>query len=297
MRRILIAVIVLGSISLSGQDLEPRSLSNAPVGLNFVLAGYQFATGNVLFDPSLPIEDAKAHLHSALAAYVRTINFFGRSGKIDIVVPFVLDGHWEGLLEGQPAQTTRTGFADPQLRLSVNILGAPALSLAEFGAYQQKTIVGLSVQVRPPLGEYSEEKLINLGSNRWTFKPQLGISQKLGKVFLEGYFSLWIFTPNPNLLGARLTQKPIYAIKGHIAYQFKPGLWLAFDAGYGAGGRTSVNSFPRESQRNIRIGGTFAVPLATHHALKLRFSSGVETKVGSDFESVSIAYQYRWWKN
>ncbi len=281
---------------LRAQDLEPRMLSNAPVGMNFLLTGYQYSNGNILFDPSVPIEDAQARLHSVLAAYVRTINFFGLSGKVDVVVPFVLDGDWEGRLEGQPASTTRTGFPDMQLRLSVNFLGAPALSMAEFPAYRQKTIAGFSLQVRPPTGEYDGEKLINLGSNRWTIKPQLGVSQRAGRWFFEGYFSVWLFTPNANLLGARMTQKPIYAIKGHVAHQFPSRIWLALDAGYGIGGQTTVNGFPQQTQRNIRLGGTLNLPLGLHHAIKLRFISGLETKIGSDFDSVILAYQYRWWK-
>ena len=289
--------ILLLTVSVWGQDLEPRTLSNAPVGLNFVVVGYQYAAGNVLFDPSLPIEDAKANMHGTVAAYVRTINFFGLSGKVDVVVPFVIDSHWEGLLEGQPASTTRTGFPDPQIRLSFNFIGSPALSPQEFVAYQEKTIAGFSLQVRPPLGKYDGNRLVNLGSNRWTIRPHLGISQRWGQFIMEGHCSIWLFTPNPDLLGVKMTQKPIYAIKSHATYLFGRGFWLALDAGYGFGGQTTVDGFPKQKQKNIRLGGTLNIPVARQHALKLRFASGVQTKVGTDFDSLILAYQYMWANN
>lgn len=284
----------LFTLSLAGQDLEPRSLSNVPVGFNFLAAGYGYSTGNVLFDPALPIEDARAKVHRAVAAYVRTINFFGLSGKVDIVIPYVIDSHWEGMLNGQPASTDRVGFADPQLRLSVNFIGAPALSLGEFMKYREKTVVGASLQVRPPLGQYSGDKLINLGSNRWTIKPQVGISQHVGKWVLEGYFSVWLFTPNSDLLGARMTQRPIYAAKAHVAYLFGKGAWAAVDAGYGFGGRTTVDELPKDNQRNVRLGATLSLPLAPKHSIKLNFTSGVDTRIGADFDTFALAYQFRW---
>ena len=261
-----------------------------------MVAGYGYSTVNVLFDPSVPIEGARAKVHRAVFAYLRTIDFFGLSGKVDLVVPFVIDSYWEGLLNGQPASTVRTGFPDPMVRLSVNFIGAPALPLSEFQAYQEKTIVGASLQIRLPMGEYSGQKIINLGANRLTFKPQIGASQNVGRWVFEEYFSVWLFTPNPDLLGARMTQKPIYAFKAHVAYLFGKGAWLAADAGFGLGGRTTVDGLPKERQKNIRLGATLALPLGLKHAVKLNFSSGVETRVGSDFETVALAYQYRWWK-
>jgi len=296
MRFILILFLLLLAFAGSAQDLEPRTLSSAPVGLNFVGTGYQYSVGNVLFDPSLPIEDAQAKMHGTVFAYVRTIDFFGMSGKVDVVVPFVLNSDWKGQVDGQPETTSRTGFPDPQIRFSFNFIGSPAISPEDFIGNQERTIAGLSIQVRPPLGEYDADKLINLGSNRWTIRPHVGISHRFGKFITEGHFSIWIFTPNPDLLGTRLTQKPIYAIKGHVTYLFGKGIWLALDAGAGFGGRTTVDTFPRENQQTFRLGGTFNFPFAKVHAIKLRFVSGVLTRVGGDFDSVTLAYQFMWMK-
>jgi hypothetical protein len=294
MKSIPVLLLSLLPFWATGQDLEPRSLSNAPVGLNFLIGGYGYSAGNILFDPSVPVLDASAQVQSMVVAYARTINFFGMSGKIDAIVPIVLDGYWEGLVNGQPASTTRSGFPDPSIRLSVNFIGSPALNMSEYREYKEKTIVGASLRILAPLGEYEGEKLINLGSNRWTFKPQIGVSRRLNRLVMEGYFSMWLFTPNSNLLDTRMTQKPIYTLSTHVCYLFRGGAWLAIDAGYGVGGRTTVDELPKETQKNVRLGSTLAVPVAAHHALKLNFTTGVDTRIGADFDSITLAWQYRW---
>lgn len=288
------------ALALSGapghaQDLEPRSLASAPVGMNILLVAYGYSFGNVLLDPALPVEDARAGLNIISGAYVRAIDVFGLSGKLDVIAPFTW-GTWEGELEGQDTSTARTGFGDPRVRMSVNFVGAPALRGGDFIAYRQKTVVGASLQIRVPLGQYDPAKLINLGSNRWTFRTQVGVSQRAGSWVIESYLAVWFFTENTNVFGGgTLSQKPIVAIKGHVAYIFRPGLWAALDAGFGTGGATTVNETEKgELQENFRLGATLAIPLAMHHALKLAAVTGVTTRIGADFDTIVLAYQYRW---
>ena len=294
-RRAVAVVSLLFSLSLpvTAQDLEPRSLSNAPVGMNFLILGYGYSFGNVLLDAALPVEDARGRLNIVPIAYARAIDVFGLSGKVDVIVPFTW-GTWEGRLAGQDTSTSRTGFGDPRLRLSVNFVGAPALRGRAFFAYRQRTIVGASLQVRAPLGQYDPTKLINLGSNRWTFRPQVGVSHRARHVVVEGYVSGWFFTENTDLLGTKLSQKPIVGVKSHFAYLFSSGIWAAVDLGYGTGGRTAVDNLPNEAQQNFRLGGTLAVPVALHHSLKFALATGVTTRVGADFDTILVAYQYRW---
>jgi hypothetical protein len=290
----LIALSLFIGKALMAQDLEPRSLSNVPTGFNAAILGYGHSEGNILFDPSVPIEDATGIVNTAVAGYLRSINFFGMSGKVDVVVPFIFDSYWEGMVSGQPRNTTRVGFADPAFRLSVNFIGAPAVKMSEFKEYKEKTIVGASLRVLPPLGQYFNNKIINLGSNRWTIKPQLGISRRTGSWVFEGYFTVWLFTTNPDLMGATMTQKPIYTFAGHGCYLFKSGMWLAFDAGYGVGGQTTVDELPKETQKNFRLGSTLTVPLSKKYSIKLNYATGVDTRVGADFDALVVALQYKW---
>ncbi|MCL7966087.1 MAG: transporter [marine benthic group bacterium] len=280
---------------VAAQDLEPRAFSPAPVGLNFAALGYAYSYGNVVLDPALPISDGEADVHSVLGAYVRTIDFFGMSGKVDAAVPYVAYGKWTGLVEGVPDSTTRSGFGDPLVRLSVNFIGAPALKLPEFAQRKQGAVVGASFQVRMPLGQYDPTKIINLGTNRWTFKPRIGVSQPFGRWIVEGHGTAWFFTDNPDSFGNRISQDPLWALDAHVARLFGTGIWASFDLGYIVGGRTESNGVPSTArQESLRGGATLALPLARRHSIKLGYFFGLYTELGSDFDNLLVVYQYRW---
>jgi len=289
--------LLIQSNSVTAQELEPRSLTNLPVGTNFILAGYSFSKGDILLDPAFPIEDLNAQLHAFVGAYARAINFFGLSSKVDVIVPYAI-GDWTGLYTGIDTATSRSGFGDLRVRLSVNMLGAPALNGSQFAEYKQKTIFGINVQVILPTGQYFPEKLINLGSNRFTFRPQLGISHRTGPWILEAYMSGWFFLRNTNFLGGnKLNQNPLLAIKFHAIRSLPKGMWVAGGIGYGIGGRTIINEEEKDTRISaLRLGITFAFPFKTYHALKINFNSGFRFERGPDFDAIGILYQYRWGK-
>ena len=173
-----------GASDLGAQDLEPRAFSPAPVSVNFAAVGYGYSFGNVLLDPSIPLEDGTGKVHSLIAAYVRTFSFLGMSAKADAIVPVAI-GDWEGRLAGQDTSRSASGMGDPTVRLSVNFVGAPALEMPRFMTYRQGTVVGASLRISMPLGQYDNTKLINLGTNRWTFAPRIGVSRRAGHWNLE----------------------------------------------------------------------------------------------------------------
>lgn len=286
--------LLLNSIG-HAQDLEPLTLARAPVGMNFILFGYGYSTGNVFLDQALPIEDIDARVHTLSAAFATVFNLFGREAKLDVVVPFG-NGIWEGLVNGEPASTERTGFGDPMARLSVNFLGAPALSGRDFLAHKPRFLLGGGFRIRVPLGQYDETKLINLGTNRWMFKPSLGGSVRLGKWRVEANLNTWFFTRNSHFFnGNTLSQKPLFALQLHAVYFFRPGLWAAFSVGRSDGGATIVNGEQKDNpQKNNRIGAVLSFPLAAQHSLKLAFTSGITTRYGADFDTFAVVYQYRW---
>ena len=285
-------------IKTYAQELEPRSLTNLPVGTNFVVAGYGFAAGNILFDPALPLEDTKAQLNTLVVAYVRSINFFRLSGKVDVVLPYGF-GEWTGVLTGIDTTTSRSGFGDLRLRISFNFLGAPALKRAEFASYNPENISGFSLQVIAPTGQYFPDRLINLGSNRWVFKPQWGFSKIYDKWILETYLSAWIFTKNTSFWGGNeLRQKPLMAVKVHAIRKLPYNMWLAMSVGYAFGARGYINDELKDNRvSTMRLGFTYAVPIGQQHTLRLIGVSGIRFEKGADFDSVSILYQYRWNNN
>ena len=286
---------MLWSFSLHAQELEPRSLTNIPTGMNFGVVGYAWSQGNILLDPALSIEDLHANVHGLGAGYLRSINVFGKSGKIDAVLPFAA-GDWSGSLNQEYRQTSRNGFGDPRIRFSVNLLGAPALNREGFQTYRQKTILGINVQISLPLGQYFPDKLINLGSNRFTIKPQIGVSHRHEQWFLEGYASIWLFTMNKDFYGGNeLKQNLIYTFKIHVIRSLPKGIWLAADVGYANGGKAYVNDAERESHiSTFRLGGTIAIPIGLHHSIKLFGFTTLRMDKGSDYDLLSLAYQFRW---
>lgn len=290
-----VSALVATEARVSAQDLEPRSYVNTPVGVNFLIAGYGYSEGNMTFDPAVPLENANLRANAAVLAYARSLDVFGMSGKIDAIVPYAwVSGTAD--FEGQPRERDVSGFGDPRFRFSVNFYGAPALSLQQFDAYEQDLIVGASLQVTAPLGQYDAGKLVNIGTNRWSFRPELGISQALGPLTLELAADVTFYTDNKDFFGGHTReQAPIYSVQGHVIYRLRSGIWVAIDGNYYAGGRTTVDGVKGEDlQQNSRVGATVALPVSRHHSVKLYASTGVSTRTGSDFDAAGIAWQYRW---
>ncbi|HXV84141.1 MAG TPA: transporter [Candidatus Binatia bacterium] len=276
------------------QDLEPRAYANTPVGLNFLIGGYVYSTGTVGTDPSIPITDTQIDLHSGVLAYVRTLDLWGRSGKFDVVLPYTwLSG--SAKLAGQGRTRDVSGLNDPRLRFSMLLYGAPALSLEEFRDYQPDLIIGSSFEVTPPLGQYDSDKLVNIGTNRWSFKPEVGISKTVGPFTLELATGVRFYTDNNDFLDGRTLQvKPVYSVQGHLIYSITPGIWLGLDGLYYGGGRAVIDGNKGKRLENGRVGLTLALPINPHNSLKIYGSTGVYAKTGGEYDLVGIVWQLRW---
>jgi outer membrane putative beta-barrel porin/alpha-amylase len=288
------ATVLAPGRGLHAQALEPRSYVNTPVGVNFVLLGYGYTQGDVAFDAESPIKDAKVHVHAGLLAYARSLDVWGLSGKVLVALP-VAEVSGNAKVKGQEVDRQVLGLADPLLRISVNLYGAPALSMANYSTYRQDIIVGATLQVTAPLGQYDSSKLLNVGSNRWSFKPELGVSKAWGPVIVELIPAVTFFTTNDDFFGGKtLEQDPIYSVQGHLIYEFFPALWAALDATYYAGGRTTIDGEKGPQQENVRLGLTAALSLSRHQSIKLYGSTGVYSRTDSNFWAVGMAWQFRW---
>jgi hypothetical protein len=263
--------------------------------MNFLIAGYGFAEGGVEADPSVPLEEAHVRTNITVLAYARSLDIWGMSGKFDVILPYAwASGH--ATFAGVSRERSISGFADPRFRFSVNFYGAPALTMQQFASYEQDLIIGGSIQVTAPLGQYDGSKLLNIGTNRWAIRPELGISKAFGPLTLELATDITFYTDNDNFFGGhKLEQDPIYSIQGHLVYRFRSGIWVALDGNYYAGGRTTNDGVRgNDLQQNSRTGITVALPVNRHNSVKLYASTGVSTRTGSSFDAIGIAWQYRW---
>jgi hypothetical protein len=277
------------------QQLDPRSYANVPLEQNFLIVGFAHSQGGVLTDPSVPVENAHAEVETALVGYLRSLSFGGQSGTIGFVVPYA-SIHASGELQGDSSSVTRAGLGDPVFRIAANLYGAPALTLEEFPTYKQDLIIGASLLVSAPLGRYDSTKLVNVGTNRWSFKPEFGASQALGAWTFEGAAGVTFFTDNDEYLGDNSRhQSPLYAVQGHVIYNFSPHLWISVDGTYYNGGRTTVNGGEKNDlQQNSRYGATLSWAVNRTDSIKLYGSSGATSRAGTDFQVIGIAWQHRW---
>jgi hypothetical protein len=281
--------------AVRAQDIEPRAYSNAPVGVNFLIGGYAYTRGGIAFDTSLPIADASLHTSNAVLAYARVLDLWGKSAKFEAVAPYAwLSG--SAVFKGEPVDRVVNGFSNATLRLSVNLYGAPALTLKEFRDYEQDLIIGASLRVGVPWGQYDDTRLVNIGTNRWSFKPEVGASKAIGPWTLEVTAAATLFTDNTDFYGGHArAQDPIYSFQGHAIYGFQSGIWASLDGTYFVGGRTTLDGVRNyDLQQNWRIGGTLAFPVDSHNSVKLYASSGVSARTGNSYDLVGIAWQYRW---
>lgn len=290
-----IIALLLIEVKVNAGEIEPRSYVNTPVGINFLLAGYAYSEGGLSTDGASPLKDAEIEMHTGLFAYARSLDIWGKSGKMDVIVPYS-DLSGNAMVNGERIERNVSGFYDPRFRFSVNLLGAPALSLKDFANYQQDLIIGTSLQVSAPLGDYESEKLVNLGNNRWFFKPDIGISKAFGAITLELSAGALFYTRNDNFFGGKtLDQDPVYTTQLHATYLFGKGIWGALSGTYDFGGQTTVDKVEKnDSLDNSRIGATLALPVNKNNSIKLYASTGIYTHSGNDYNLGGVVWQYRW---
>jgi hypothetical protein len=147
-----------------------------------------------------------------------------------------------------------------------------------------------------PWSQYDSNRLVNIGTNRWSFKPEVGVSKAIGQWTLEATAAVTLYTDNEDYQnGNTRSQDPLYALQGHAIYGFRSGIWASLDATYFAGGRTTVNGERNSDlQQNWRAGATLAVPVNARNSVKLYASSGISARTGNSYDLVGIAWQYRW---
>lgn len=286
--------IVVETLPAMSQELEPRSYSPSPIGTNFFLSAISNSTGQVSLDPSLPLSDVRASVSTAAVGFQHTFAFAGRTASWGIKVPY-LGANISAAFYGQTQQGTRYGFPDLQARLGIELLGR-ALTPSEFARRKPSTTLGISLTVAAPTGTYDSTHLINVGSNRWAFKPEVGFEQPMGKWFADLSGGMWIFRANTDYVGGGILQQaPLAIFQVHTGCNFRAGQWLALDANYYSGGSTRVNGATAINElANSRYGLTFSQPFGTNFSTRLSWSRWLSGHYGQNFSTATLTLQYRW---
>ena len=294
--RILAAAIVcavLAASNAAAQEMEPRAYSPSPVGVSYLVVSSSWSSGSVVFDPTVPITDVDAKVGGFVLAIGHAFDFFGRLGMVTASMPYAT-ADLTGRVQEQEASTSRSGLGDARFRLAVNLRGNPAMTPREFARTPRQPIIGTSVTISAPTGQYYPGKLINIGNNRWAVKPEVGVSVPYRRLDADAYLGVWLFTPNSDFYpgGREREQDPVLALQAHVSYTLKPRLWLAVDSTWYSGGQTRVDEGdPSTSVKNARLGVTLSLPVAARSSLKIAYGNGIVVRSGTNFSTVAVAWQ------
>jgi Putative MetA-pathway of phenol degradation len=284
-------------IAVSAQELEPRAYSRSPVGTTFISAVFGNSSGGITFDPSLPITNAHANVYLSALAVGQTFPVLGRQALVTVGLPYAW-GRISGQVGEQSGTVRRSGLADSTIRFSMNLHGSPALWPREFAASSRRSLIlGTSLTVDAPSGQYASSKLINIGTNRWALKPEVGFSYPVSNFDLDFYVAAWFFTDNARFFPGSLTKSQDFlpSAQAHISYTFRRSLWCAVDSTWYGNGATHLNDGPPTGRQNSsRVGVTLSLPLVKQQSLKFAYSSGVTERFGSNFRTLSISWQHVW---
>jgi hypothetical protein len=285
--------------SVWAQDLSPRAYVITPRHSNAIVLTYSFYSGGIQLDGAAPITNATGRYHVSVLSYYHSFGILGHSANVNASFPYAV-GNFEANVAGVQQQIYRSGLLDLAARVSVNLWGGPSMSIQEMRKWKQKTLLGVSLKLVAPTGQYDPTKLVNWSANRWAIKPEFGYSRRRRNLLLDGYAGVWFYTANPRFysppIPVRQTQEPIGSFEGHLSYVLKPRLWFSLDGNFWFGGVTSLTGIanPATRQTSSRIGVTASFPLGKAQSLKVSYNNGAYIRFGGNYQSVSVAWQYSW---
>jgi len=282
------------------QTLAPRAYVITPIHSNGITLSWSYYDGGLDLNGAIPVTGATGTYHVPVLSYYHSLSLFSRSANLTGFLPYGV-GTFQGEVLGSQPQVYRSGLLDLALRFSINLKGGPAMAAPQYLKWRQTVLLGVSLTVTAPTGQYDPTRPINWGINRWSFKPELGYSQRLGNWVLDGYGGVWFHTENKTFYSVPEPQlqtlNPIGSFEGHLSYDFgKLHYWASLDGNLWFGGTASLNGVtdPATKQLSSRIGGTFSFPLKKHQSIKISYSDGAYVRFGGNYRSVSVAWQYSW---
>ncbi len=280
------------------QFTDPRYYDNTPVDVNQIETVYAYARSNTSLDTSAIVAGAELNLNVGVLEYTRYFSFLHHAAWVEPAVPF---GDLRGSITGTEIRGSSTGAGDSSYQVGLLMKGGKALSVAQFATYHPSTTLGTSLTITAPTGEYSGDKILNLGSNRWSFKPEFAVAYPFGpqqKWELDTYANAYFYTVNSSYHGTEsLQQKPLPGIEGHISYSFRSNAWASLDTRYSFGGDTFVDGVDqKDAQRNFTLGSELNLSLNSRNIVVFEFGKLIVHQNGPTYGGFGVKYFYSWGK-
>ena len=292
-----VAVLLAATLPVPAQELTPRAYWPAPIGTKVASIGYSYQKGEVVTDPSLPVEGAQSETHAAKAGYIQFFDLAGRTTSLSLELPYV-DATYTGEVEGVPERRRLSGVSDARLRMAINLRGAPAMTREAFRAVldEPEPLFGVSLLIQAQTGQYDPNRLLNLSSNRWAIKPEIGYIRQIRPGWAAEFaLGAWLFTDNDDFQGQHREQEPLAAGEFHLVRPLRTGSWASLDLNFYHGGQTRVDGQDKDDrQSNSRIGVTIARPFKGRQLIRFSASTSLSTKTGGHYDSFILAYQVAW---
>ena len=300
--RLPFACFALGVLLVPGQVCaqftDPHAYDNSPVGINQLELSYAYVHANASIDTSLIVGGARLNLNEGAIDYTRYFGWVRRLMWVEARVP-VAD--LSGSVSGTNIHGSTTGAGDSSYSLGVLVKGGPALNVAQFENYKPVTILGLNLTITAPTGSYAPDKIVNLGSDRWAFRPEFAVSHPFGpeqRWQIDTYANVDFYTDNTSYKGKQiLRQQPLPGLEGHISYSFTDSFWASLDTRYSFRGTTFVNDITQDNaQQNFILGSELNISLNPRNSLVFVFAKALVHHNGPAEVGFSMKYDYTWGK-
>jgi hypothetical protein len=283
---------------LYAQFTDPRDYDNVPVGVNQLEIAYAYARSNASIDTSLIIAGAKVNLNQGTPDYRRYFSLIHRLAWVEASVPLAGLG---GSVTGTNIHGSVTGVGDSSYTLAVLLKGGPALSVAQFASYKPATTLGVSLSITAPTGLYNANKFLNLGSHRWSFKPEIAVSHPFGpeqEWEFDVYANVDFYTDNTSYLGKKiLRQQALPGFEAHISYSFTRTLWASVDTRYSLHGNTFVDGVHQnDGQQNFTLGSEVNISLNDQNSFVFEIAKALVHQNGPAYTGFAVKYSYNWGK-
>jgi hypothetical protein len=252
-----LALVVIFPMTTRAQSVPARDYLNTPVGNARFFLNLTNSAAVTGAESDIPVPNNETVVGSGYLSILYSYPIGSKYGGVAVT-----EGRGTVKVAGPSGNLSSTGFTDPSITFHANIFGAPALRVAQFRSAIPQSYMSVHLTVSPPLGSYSPNSPVNMGTNRWTYTPlvNLDLTSDKGVSWVDLYASGRFFSNNNAYLGGQLAQRPLGTLTAHYSHNIGRGTYAAIGVYYDFGGETFVNGI---GQNNAAYGFRPAFSVST----------------------------------